>query len=305
MTEKNRYSVLTKLGDEKNLFLGTLAGIVEAFITQPLTYLKNSLQQRDALKFNPRIWWRGSYASCACDGILIGCQFMVCGFLQKQLLRGEYRALSMSEEMFAGFTAGGISGLPCCVLELTMIQQQRFGGTPINTIFRLYSTHGLSIILRGLGPSSGREAIFAAGYLGLSPQIERFFERRTNKGSKLGQLFGSLFSGILCAFLTHPLDTIKSCMQGDVDRHTYRGFRHTIKTIAEQGVISAGFSPSASIKTAAALDLSLSIPRLVASITPFFRGFGARAAIIVVCFNIFSECKLAFAHIFFPSAFSS
>ena len=68
----DRYAVLQKLGDGQNAMLGVAAGGIEAAATQPLTYAKNCFQQRTPLSLVPRVVYRGTPASMAADGTLIG-----------------------------------------------------------------------------------------------------------------------------------------------------------------------------------------------------------------------------------------
>ncbi|KAH8074212.1 iron-sulfur transferase [Aureococcus anophagefferens] len=124
----DRYAVLQKLGDGQNAMLGVAAGGIEAAATQPLTYAKNCFQQRTPLSLVPRVVYRGTPASMAADGTLIGTQFACCGFLQKRVLGGEARPLTAAEELGTAWLAGYASGVPCCVMELIMIQQQKNGG---------------------------------------------------------------------------------------------------------------------------------------------------------------------------------
>lgn len=224
-----RYQVLQLLDDGRNTFLGVCAGVVEAAATQPLTYVKNSLQQGVRLRIQDI--YRGTGASCLADGTLIGSQFVICGSLQKALVGGSARSLEFGEEVGCALAAGAASGVPCCVLELTMIQQQRFGGSAIATLRGILARHGAGGLRRGLGPSAAREALFAAGYLGLSPQIEKRLDCLDDAYKTVAS---SLAAGLLCAALTHPIDSIKSCMQGDIDRVKFGGFFQTGWTLWQQ-----------------------------------------------------------------------
>ncbi|KAJ8604052.1 hypothetical protein CTAYLR_001733 [Chrysophaeum taylorii] len=261
---ERRYLVLQKLTEGQTLFVGSVAGAIEAAATQPLTYLKNTVQQRLRVSADPRIVYRGTLASCCADASLIGSQFVLCGSLQKLMVNHQTRTLSFFEEIICALGAGAASGLPCCALELTMIQQQRYGGSTMDTLRSLLAARGGGLF-RGLGPSAAREAVFAAGYLGLSPQMDRLLP------PTWATALSSLFSGLICAGITHPIDTIKSCMQGDVHRTKYGGFIHTYRTIYADG------GPAA-----------------------FYRGYGARAAMICICFYIFAETKLQLASLAFP-----
>ena len=49
---------------------------------------------------------------------------------------------------------------------------------------------------------------------------------------------GALSGAILAGTITHPMDTIKSCMQGDIARTKYGGIVQTGRAIAaEHGVV--------------------------------------------------------------------
>ena len=251
----DRYAVLQRLTDAQNALLGVAAGAIEAASTQPLTYTKNCIQQKVKVSFDPRIMYRGTPASMLADGTLIGAQFWVCGFLQKLIVKGNPRDLTFAEEVGSAYLAGFASGVPCTILELTMIQQQRFGGTLPGTLRRLYERNGLSGLFRGFIPASQREAFFAVGYLGLSPRVERVCDS-LDMSPTAGVAAGSIASGVLCAALTHPFDTCKSIIQGDLE---CGGLSATARSLyAENGLQG------------------------------FFRGYPARAAMICCCFFIFN-----------------
>ena len=251
----DRYAVLQRLTDAQNALLGVAAGAIEAASTQPLTYTKNCIQQKVKVSLDPRIMYRGTPASMLADGTLIGAQFWVCGFLQKLIVKGNPRDLTFAEEVGSAYLAGFASGVPCTILELTMIQQQRFGGTLPGTLRRLYERNGLSGLFRGFIPASQREAFFAVGYLGLSPRVERVCDS-LDMSPTAGVAAGSIASGVLCAALTHPFDTCKSIIQGDLE---CGGLTSTARALyAENGIQG------------------------------FFRGYPARAAMICCCFFIFN-----------------
>ena len=251
----DRYAVLQRLTDAQNALLGVAAGAIEAASTQPLTYTKNCIQQKVKVSFDPRIMYRGTPASMLADGTLIGAQFWVCGFLQKLIVKGNPRDLTFAEEVGSAYLAGFASGVPCTILELTMIQQQRFGGTLPGTLRRLYERNGLSGLFRGFIPASQREAFFAVGYLGLSPRVERVCDS-LDMSPTAGVAAGSIASGVLCAALTHPFDTCKSIIQGDLEAG---GLTSTARALyAENGLRG------------------------------FFRGYPTRAAMICCCFFIFN-----------------
>jgi len=270
----DRYQVLQRLDENQNAVLGVCAGIIEAVATQPLTFYKNMKQQGQPFTIDPRKMYRGQIASCANDGTLTGLQFLLAGTLQKIITGGVSRDLTFAEEVGAGWTSGFISGVPCCMLELTMIQQQRHGGTTWGTPKRIIQCNGYSGMFRGFWPSAGRESFFTAGYLGVSPWIQRTLAE-SGVDDHVGGVAGALISGVMSAALTHPMDTIKSCMQGDIEQKKYRGVWDTGTTLYKEG--GGGRA--------------------------FFRGFTARASMICICFWLFNEAKLQLGPFLYPNRF--
>jgi hypothetical protein len=46
----------------------------------------------------------------------------------------------------------------------------------------------------------------------------------------------ALLGGLFACYLTHPFDTIKTCMQGDIERVKFKGFLQTAGVVnAESG----------------------------------------------------------------------
>ena len=189
---------------------------------------------------------------------------------------GSERRLTFIEEVGSGMASGFISGIPCCALELTMIQQQVHGGSTLATIQRTVRNHGSPLgMMRGFWPSAGRESFFAAGYLGVSPWLQVTL-RDVGVSDQAGAVIGALASGVLSAALTHPLDTIKSCMQGDTEGVKYGTVMQTARAL---------YAEEQSLK-------------------PFFRGYGVRASMICLCFWIFNEAKLQLGPLIYPGRFA-
>ena len=112
------------------------------------------------------------------------------------------------------FLGGLASGVPCSIWELIMIQQQRFGGSLLGTPLRIASEYGAQGIFRGVTTTCGRESMFTMAMLGITPVIQHNlvtgpYQLEKNTALAAGALTGACFA----ATLTHPLDTIKTCMQ--------------------------------------------------------------------------------------------
>ena len=86
--------------------------------------------------------------------------------------------------------------------------------------------------------------------------------------SKLG---GSICGGIIAASLSHPMDTIKTCMQGDIKRETYGSVSQTFSTLMKD-----------------------SGPRA------FFRGWAWRTGRMCCAMGIMTECSYRIPKLLFP-----
>ena len=73
--------------------------------------------------------------------------------------------------------------------------------------------------------AGGREGVFTAGMLGLGPTLRRSAED-AGYSKPQAAMAGALGGGVIVASLSHPMDTIKTCQQGDVTQKTYRGVVH-------------------------------------------------------------------------------
>lgn len=229
---------MQKLTNGENALLGTAAGLCEISLMQPTLFWKNMIQQGKLgefpgmMKVHPKYMYRGYISSAANMAVLTGIQFGSCGYMTKLLLNGENRKLSFVEASAAGFFGGAVSGPLCCFLELIMIQQQRFGGTIVQTPARLLKSHGPGVFTRGLVGSSLREGLYTMGYLGLVPWLCGFLAGKLpDQPEIVTKSAAAMIGAIVSGTLSHPVDTFKTCMQGDIERATYTSVRGTLSTI--------------------------------------------------------------------------
>lgn len=264
---------LMKMSPLENAAIGVGAGTIEVVALQPILYWKNATQQGLPLSLDPRKLYRGLSTSVVNMATLTGLQFPLTGAVAKVITGGEARPLADGEKVAAAFCGGFISGLACGPFELTMIQQQRFGGSIVSTPARLISTFGASGMSRGLLMSCGREGIYTAGVLGTCPVfIDKFKQRgwSTNQ-AKMG---GAICAGVMSASISHPMDTIKSCLQGDIEQKTYTSHSGTVKTLMAEGGVGR-----------------------------FFSGYFFRTGRMILAVAIMNECKLRLSPLFFPHHF--
>ncbi len=158
-------------------------------------------------------------------------QFAVGGSLKKAVTGGENRPLKPYEEMGCGISAGMFSALVGSPLELIMIQQQRKGNNVVTTAKSIATP---SNILRGFVGAAVREGLWTCGYLSIPPivrgQLMTSFPETFDSNAK-ARIPAALLGGMFACYLTHPFDTVKTCMQGDIERVKFKGFLQTVGVV--------------------------------------------------------------------------
>lgn len=262
---------LANLSPGENVSLGILAGMGSKMTNYPLLVLKNNTQQGLPVSFNPKILYRGLPMAMMNLGGTTGVQFVSTGFFQR-MLAGGHSQTNVSE-MGGSFLGGVFSGIPCCVWELTMIQQQRFGGSLLATPSRIIADHGVATLLRGVWMTSGRESLYTMAMLGITPFLQRTLVDNSGMNPTSALAVGALSGAFLSATLTHPMDTIKTCMQGDIAQEKYKGIRQTGQLLIQE----YGYKG-------------------------LFKGLGWRTALIATTFFLVNRIKGVIAPVIFPHA---
>ncbi|KAL9182215.1 hypothetical protein ACHAXT_012867 [Thalassiosira profunda] len=226
----------TKLNEFQNATVGMTVGVIEVLCLQPFNYCKNMIQQGQPLTADPRKLYRGVGANAVNMGSCTMIQFAVGGSLKKAVLGGENRQLKPLEEMGTGISAGVVSALVGSPLELIMIQQQRKGGSTGAT-FKTIATP--SNFLRGFVGAAVREGLWTCGYLSIPPIVRRNLREMypdTFDSDAKARIPAALLGGLFACYLTQPFDTVKTCMQGDIERTTYGSFTETAKVLGKDGI---------------------------------------------------------------------
>uniref|UniRef100_A0A7S1VDA7 Mitochondrial carrier protein n=1 Tax=Grammatophora oceanica TaxID=210454 RepID=A0A7S1VDA7_9STRA len=217
----------TNLNELQNATVGMSVGVIEVLILQPFNYAKNMVQQRQPISLNPSVMYRGVQANCVNMGSCTMIQFAVGGKVKSMITGGSNRPLSAGEQMAAGITGGTVSALVGSPLELVMIQQQRKGNS---TAAAAASISTPANIGRGFIGAAVREALWTCGYLAIPPIVRGHLMDNypeTFKSQDTARIPAALLGGLFACYLTHPFDTIKTCMQGDIERETYTTFSKT------------------------------------------------------------------------------
>ena len=229
---------MEELTGSQNLVVGIIAGCIQCTLDHPLITLKNMVQQSLPISLNPRFLYRGTIADMIGLSSLTAIQFYGTGAIKHLILRNKiistdntdydmtinFSALSQTEILISSLGGGMLSGIVCSPWELIMVQQQRFGGALLTHVGRV-STSNIFLLTRGMIPSMGREGIFTMGYLGITPILETY-----NRDQGFMYKFGcAMISGAFATALSHPFDTVKTCMQGDLDKQHFKGVYHSFK----------------------------------------------------------------------------
>eukprot|EP00633_Aureoumbra_lagunensis_P002789 CAMPEP_0197294322 /NCGR_PEP_ID=MMETSP0890-20130614/32041_1 /TAXON_ID=44058 ORGANISM="Aureoumbra lagunensis, Strain CCMP1510" /NCGR_SAMPLE_ID=MMETSP0890 /ASSEMBLY_ACC=CAM_ASM_000533 /LENGTH=264 /DNA_ID=CAMNT_0042769673 /DNA_START=103 /DNA_END=897 /DNA_ORIENTATION=+ len=258
----------------ENGMLGILAGAIEVTSLQPILYWKNAAQQHLPFTLDPRKLYRGLLTSVANMAILTGLQFPLTGMCTKLITGGKEREMNSAETISAALMGGALSGLACGPMELIMIQQQRFGGSIIHSPIRIISNFGLFSLSRGTFMSCGREALYTGGVLGMCPVFTNKLENDYNVEGNIAKMGASIAAGTIAATFSHPMDTIKSCVQGDLEYTKYKSQIQTAQTLYAEGGIGR-----------------------------FFTGWAYRTGRMILAVAIMNECKIRLSPIMFPHHF--
>ena len=150
------------LSDAENIGFGLLCGFTDVALFQPMNYWKNAVQQSLPFTLNPSLLYRGVAANLANNSFCVGAQFWLNGVWRKMITGGVNRDLSNIEKVGGGVFAGAASSLVAGPIELVMIQQQRKGGTLLDTTLKmLQGGH----IFRGTIAMAAREGLCAAAQI--------------------------------------------------------------------------------------------------------------------------------------------
>ena len=234
--------------------------------------MKNFAQDGRRLPLNPAVWYRGWTA-----GVLMCVPMTVVQFGAARRLERLFETkcphaddasafgtttnqtnantLSPGARFLAAGLAGGVSGLCVQPLDVLMTQQQKFGGSLVDTARRMREMsradvnanvnvnenktrrwwRACSPFTRGVRLVVAREAFYSCGYLGAVPLLR---EARPD----LPFAACAIACGMGAAVLTQPLDTVKTVMQSNLTRQTgaARGVPEIPKSTGGEGAAKLG-----------------------------------------------------------------
>ena len=272
--------------------IGGVSGTIEVCVNQPTVSWKNALQQGRPISFSPAVMYRGTLINATSIAPITAIQFGVAGMLTEMLTTGG-QPLSHAEKIGTSLAGGAVSALVVCPADMLIIQQQKTGLALPAQVSAIAREYGWGKFSKGLLPAIGRESLFTGGYLGLAPvlrsllvqyQPDTFAEQRSTtgaddaaarsdssspRGNMLSLLASSLMAGVTAGVLTHPIDTIKTRMQGDLSPDSpYSSIRPTARLLWQEGGLGR-----------------------------FYQGVLPRTGRICVAVLIFNECNRVFSDV--------
>jgi solute carrier family 25 (mitochondrial carnitine/acylcarnitine transporter), member 20/29 len=266
---------LGALSPGENCILGISAGMLCKLTNYPLLSWKNTVQQGIPISFNPAVVYRGLPMAVMNLGGSTGVQFAAMGFFAKYLKKAGCN--HEQTQMAGAFLGGLVSGIPCSLWELTMIQQQRFGGSIASVPVRVLKGYGAgpSGLGRGMSMTMGRECLFSLAMLGVTPAIQKSLSSGSMKmESNTALVAGALAGSFFAATVSHPMDTIKTCMQGDLEQKKYQSVTKTGQSLAQEYGVAKGL----------------------------FKGLGFRIVLIATTFFLVNKFKEQLVPVMFPHA---
>lgn len=243
--------VVTALGqcsDRENIQLGMVAAWIEGVLLQPTLFWKNARAQNLPVTLHPGVIYRGTGAAVLNECGQMGLHFGVTGYFQQYFQQQQQQGtttataaattttqMTRAQEVGSAMLGGAGTAILATPVECVMIQQQRFGGSFLRTVQRITTEFGLlsssgGILRRGVAAAMLRDGIYVSGLLGVTPIVHTWlltqYSREHVSSFQAGVLAAAL-GGLFGAVPSHPLDVIKTCMQGDLEQKLYTDYRTT------------------------------------------------------------------------------
>jgi len=233
------------LTDLENMMLGGLGGSIDTTLLQSTNYWKNAAQQGLPFTLNPAVLYRGYGANLVNNAFCVSTQFLFNGMIKTAITGGQDRPLSAPEKIGCGFSAGALSGVVCGPIELVMIQQQRQGTSFFATMLNIFKG-GPSAVFRGTTGMCLREGLYCGGYLGIMPvvreQVQTRYPDTLGKTEDSARICAALIAGPMNTFLSHPPDTLKTCLQGDLNGEKFKNYAQSTRLIIQERGLSSLWS---------------------------------------------------------------
>lgn len=210
----------------RDVFIGSLTGIAEVCVDQPLIYIKNMLQQGNKISLSPRVLYRGFGVNIACMAPTTAVQFGIDGLLKKYM-PGSDKGITTARAAIAG----AASALVSTPTELVVLYQQNKGLNAIKTVSELVLHNGASGLYRGLCAKALRDSIFCMGLLSMYPACEQYIQKNCINNRLVASVASGVIAGGVTAAISHPFDTISTVMQSHHGSYNRINFYKTVQAL--------------------------------------------------------------------------
>ena len=150
MTNKIK-NISTKKKFTIDSLIGFCMGSIEVLLLHPFSFFKNLSQQKLKYTFKPKIIYRGVGMGIIDMGIMTAIQYPLTNYIYKTVFdKNSNKSFFVSEnkkKIISSFSSGMLSGFVCSPMELVIVQQQRWGGNIINTIYRISKNFGSKTLM--------------------------------------------------------------------------------------------------------------------------------------------------------------
>ena len=226
----------------EDLYVGGLSGVTMILTTMPVLTWKFCIQTGTPFPTALGGWYRGVLVQASSIAPVTAVQFLFNGALKKMISGASplssrmKRELTTVERLVAGLGAGVVSAVLLSPVDMLTIQQQKLGLSLMGSLQYILVEAGPVELWRGVVATAAREGIYVAGMFGLTPVIGEYLTKnvkRLQKQAVLANALSACAAGVVAALLSHPMDTVKSCLQADLFGTTYTNILRTMAVILQ------------------------------------------------------------------------
>mmetsp|Transcript_30707 Transcript_30707/g.99581 ORF Transcript_30707/g.99581 Transcript_30707/m.99581 type:complete len:276 (-) Transcript_30707:168-995(-) len=224
------------LTELENAAVGAASAGCVAVTLQPTLYWKNAAAQGLPFTLRPSLLFRGCGANLLKETSEMALQFAAAG----RMKAGGDASSSAAREIAGAVGGGAVGALLVTPFECVMVQQQLLGTSLLQTPLDIVRRHGaLDGLYRGLGLAALRDSIYVGCMLGLTPVVRRRLIEGHELPPAAASLCASAVGGVAGGVFSHPMDVVKTCMQGDLARAVHRDPLSTCRNLIAEGGIGA------------------------------------------------------------------
>lgn len=198
----------------EKFLIGAAVGCVTTAAVEPLVYVKDRWQQSQPLSPNPKVFYRGLFVNALGFVPTMAIQNSVFGHTCEYL---DHMGLDdTSKKIGAAVAAGTASTVISCPSQLLIIRQQNFGGTCYQVSKKIVLADGYKGLFRAFVPTAVRNSSFAGFFFVATPTLSEYVKEYTDNRA-IQAVVPSVLAGAMSSLLTQPCDTLKTCMQADLE----------------------------------------------------------------------------------------